>query len=203
MANLNLIARQIKNFNLSLHAVFMDLKFCLAQKSTDKMRFFYKGTNIKFRLYLVPMFLSSLNQNLVDTLMNKKLLFSYTFILLLSITCISFAETMLEWDINADADYYIVHWGTVSRNSADYEGQSSEIPRGTTQYALSELELSQDIASVFLAVKAYNICGNSSGLSEEIVVSIDQLDVGGNDIDNVIYKSTSGSGGCFMKSLSK
>ena len=139
----------------------------------------------------------------MDTLLNKKLLFSYTFTFLLSITCILFAETTLEWTVNVDTDHYIVHWGTVSREVAEYEGCSREIPGGVTQYALSELKLSQDITSVFLAVKAYNSCGNSSEFSEEIAVRIDQLDVGGNDIGIDLYKSTSGSGGCFMKSLSK
>jgi len=80
-------------------------------------------------------------------------------ILLLVSTYVSAMEVSLSWDVNPDADYYVVYWGEESLN---YTNNSENITGA--QYTAENVSDKQN----FFAVKAFNECGNSSGFSDEV-----------------------------------
>ena len=83
--------------------------------------------------------------------------------LLLILAILTFAVTAfadsLEWDVNPDADYYIVSWGELPGN---YTESSDQIK--LTEFDISPINCKYR----YYAVKAYNECGNSSDFSDEL-----------------------------------
>ncbi len=115
----------------------------------------------------------------------------YTMIFLLFLPFVAFADSALQWDINDDADYYVVYWGN---SSGDYsEGHSSRIDFDTPVFPIAEHKSTK---TYYYAVKAFNKYGNSSDFSDEVAIEHTQ------DIDYVIDAGNSGSdsGGCFIYS---
>lgn len=70
-------------------------------------------------------------------------------------------DVTLQWNTNPEASYYIVYYGTASKT---YTNESDFIYAPTAQTTLS---LAND-TTWYLAVKAFNDCGNSSDYSDEI-----------------------------------
>ena len=71
-------------------------------------------------------------------------------------------DVALQWDTNADADYYVVYYGTSSGN---YTQTSANVAAPTTQYTVTGLAET----TWYFSVKAFNIFGNSSDYSAEAV----------------------------------
>ncbi|GAB6097341.1 hypothetical protein JCM14469_35950 [Desulfatiferula olefinivorans] len=70
-------------------------------------------------------------------------------------------DVNLQWDSNADADYYVVYYGT---ESTVYTHESDPVYAPQTEYTVTDLT---DTTWHF-AVKAFNSCGNSSDFSDEV-----------------------------------
>ena len=78
---------------------------------------------------------------------------------ILTFAVTAFADS-LKWDVNSDADYYIVSWGELpgvyTANSQQIIGNEFDIGQLHCKYK-------------YFAVKAYNECGNSSDFSDELM----------------------------------
>lgn len=87
------------------------------------------------------------------------------------------ANPVLQWDENADADYYVVYW----RSTGDIAptGHSESIPAGTLTFPLTASSNGQEY---YYSVKAFNNCGNSSVFSDEIKTA--HLPFGSTDINS-------------------
>ena len=81
-------------------------------------------------------------------------------VLMLMVQPTAFAKDInIAWDTNQDADYYIVHYG---EQPGTYTAQSENITATTYTIKNPENKI------YYMAVKAYNNCGNSSDFSQEI-----------------------------------
>ena len=69
-------------------------------------------------------------------------------------------DVTLKWDVNPDADYYIVSWGELP---GVYTGASDQIK--TEAFDITNLHCKYK----YFAVKAYNECGDSSDFSDELM----------------------------------
>ncbi|MBU1169758.1 MAG: VCBS repeat-containing protein [Proteobacteria bacterium] len=72
----------------------------------------------------------------------------------------------LSWDVNSDADYYVVYWN----NGPETDMNNSDHIVDRTTYVLENLEGGK---TYHFAVKAFNSCGNSSDFSDWVVLSLD------------------------------
>jgi hypothetical protein len=92
-------------------------------------------------------------------------------VMILSVLCLAWpawaADTALQWDANADADYYVVYWRTAGELTPS--GQSDPIDANTLSYPLSTCD---DGMTWYYSVKAFNACGNSSDFSDEIQTTL-------------------------------
>ena len=70
------------------------------------------------------------------------------------------ATDSLTWDVNTDADYYVVSWGELP---GVYTVSSDQIK--TEAFDITNLHCKYK----YFAVKAFNECGNSSDFSDEVV----------------------------------
>ena len=89
-------------------------------------------------------------------------------VLFLSITAsYCFADVPVKWNENPDADYYIVYWGESSGGYPQNSGRVNE-----TSYTVPN----PDNRDLFIAVKGFNECGNSSeNYSEELNYHCDDV----------------------------
>ncbi len=89
----------------------------------------------------------------------------FFFLILSFIICFSSyaGSVSLGWDVNADADYYIVYWGLSAENPSYYSGNIGP----TTSYTA----VVPDDNEYYFAVKAFNSCGNSSDFSDWITAT--------------------------------
>lgn len=71
------------------------------------------------------------------------------------------AETILTWETNSDADYYVVYWSLTE--GGEVVGHSDNIPEDTLTYTIPK-----EHEGMWFSVKAFNNCGNSSDFSEWI-----------------------------------
>lgn len=86
----------------------------------------------------------------------------YTLVILLVLSFNVYAiEATVQWDVNTDADYYVVYWG---ETSGDYTNNSENINKDVTTFTVTGLE----DKLYYFAVKAFNSCGNSSDFSDEV-----------------------------------
>lgn len=89
-------------------------------------------------------------------------------ILILTVVCtlttysISFAmDATLSWDSNPDADSYVIYYGL---ESGKYTNETAKILKPETTYKFTGLPETVH----YFAIKAFNECGNSSDLSDEV-----------------------------------
>ena len=87
----------------------------------------------------------------------KKFLMIVVFIVL---ACQIVYADSLKWDVNPDADYYVVSWGELPGN---YTENSQQIIGN--EFDIGQLHCKYK----YFAVKAYNECGNSSDFSDELM----------------------------------
>ena len=73
------------------------------------------------------------------------------------------ANITLSWDSNNDADYYVVYWR--EKNNPSNVKNSDNIDKAVLQYQVTNLD--ESVVYEF-AVKAFNLCGNSSDYSDWI-----------------------------------
>ncbi|GAB6095473.1 hypothetical protein JCM14469_17250 [Desulfatiferula olefinivorans] len=112
------------------------------------------------------------------------------------------ADAVLEWDENADADYYVVYWSTDPDHFT--EENSMEIPSDLT---FVELKDAEDGRVYNYAVKAFNACGNSSDFSDTVQSAhLPRTDAIGKVVDTSeavsrIMGAQAGGGGCFIGTL--
>ncbi len=97
----------------------------------------------------------------------KKEIRSIFLVILILICCFAsdtFAKDVtLEWDLNYDADYYVVYWGN---SSGDYFEYSENIDVQETEYTVTDISESD---TWYFTVKAFNSYGNSSDFSDEMI----------------------------------
>ena len=95
--------------------------------------------------------------------MKKLILLIVLMAVLLSSKCFAMDLTV-QWDENADAEYYIIYWGDAPRAEVPYTNHTGQVQKGTTEYVFKGLEEK----TYYFGIKAFNSCGNSSDFSTEV-----------------------------------
>lgn len=89
-----------------------------------------------------------------------KKMFVLTLYFIFALSSLATAEDVsLSWDLNSDADYYVVYFGTAS---GEYSQETEPITETTTTIEIFSA------GTWFFSVKAFNCYGNSSDFSDEV-----------------------------------
>jgi PKD repeat protein len=106
-----------------------------------------------------------------QTIASKGKMIRFMTSIILTALAVHFLATMafamdvtLQWDTNADADYYVVYYGTESGN---YTQNSANIAAPAVNHTVTGLTET----TWYFSVKAFNSYGNSSDFSDEISYS--------------------------------
>lgn len=92
-----------------------------------------------------------------------------------------FADVLVEWDPNQDADFYVVYWGTTP---GEYTLNSREVATPKTEFLIPN----PDNQDLYIMVKAFNKYGNSSDPSDELHYSYQEYQSKPDKVQNVKVK---------------